>query len=464
MSDQDDASRPPRPAIPPFARPAGAPRGPLRPLEPGAARSPFPGAPVPPVRPATPEPPAAPAPPAAPSARGARPATPGRSLTADRAEDAAQDPSPAGDDAEDPSPTANHARESSPTGDHAPDPSPTGDHAPDPSPTGDREPVSPSAEDEPASTASVAAPRLASTPQHLDVPSRVPSPARSSTPVAVLGMTLLDAGETATESAGANAADPVNAPHAAGPSEATEGAAEAPAGFGLEALLKMQEPLEGEVLESGVRASLAATEASSDAPEPPEATPAVPGAFSWPPAPARTISEPATSGRRPAGGDDPPEIDLGLTDEDLALDDVIPAAEPPAAIDDPAEVILGEIEAEVAVEGAEESDQSDFGSDAADVIIGEIEAEVAAAGAGEPDQPDVGSDPGRATTVPRMATPLGTMRVPAIPAANLSVAAAIEAVARKLRAGEIVIPTVRPPESDEASLALALSAVLGNRH
>jgi len=415
MSEQDDANRPPRPAIPPFARPAGAPRGPLRPLEPGAARSPFPGAPVPPVRPATPESPGAPTAPAAPPARGARPATPGRSPTADHAQDPAQDPLPAGDHAEDPSPTANHAQ--------------------DPSPTGDNEPVSPSAEDEPASTASVAAPRLASTPQHLDVPARVPSPTRSSTPVAVLGMTLLDDRMTAPESAGADVADPVEPPRVAGPSEATEAAAEAPASFGLESLPKMEEPSEGEVLESGGRASLEATEASPEESEPPAAAPPAPGAFSWPPAPARTISEPAKPARRPAGDDDAPEIDLGLTDEDLALDDVIPAAEPQAAIDDPAEVILGEIEAEIAAEGAAESDQ-----------------------------PDVGSDPARAATVSRIATPLSTMRVPAIPEANLSVAAAIEAVARKLRAGEIVIPAVRPPESDEASLALALSAVLGNRH
>jgi hypothetical protein len=64
----------------------------------------------------------------------------------------------------------------------------------------------------------------------------------------------------------------------------------------------------------------------------------------------------------------------------------------------------------------------------------------------------------------RMATPLATTRVPSIPDANLSVASAIEAVARRLRAGELLISSMQAPASDEAALTLALSAILGVRH
>ena len=58
----------------------------------------------------------------------------------------------------------------------------------------------------------------------------------------------------------------------------------------------------------------------------------------------------------------------------------------------------------------------------------------------------------------------GVLRVPDIPDLDLHVASALEAVAQRIRAGELHLPPLAGAGDDASSLALALAALLAARH
>lgn len=65
---------------------------------------------------------------------------------------------------------------------------------------------------------------------------------------------------------------------------------------------------------------------------------------------------------------------------------------------------------------------------------------------------------------PDRPTPLVSLRVPDIPELDLHVAAALESVAQRIRAGELHVPPLAGAGDDASSLALALAALLAVRH
>ena len=159
----------------------------------------------------------------------------------------------------------------------------------------------------------------------------------------------------------------------------------------------------------------------------------------------------------------PPEL------ESLAAEVEETAAEyAPVRLDRPNEQSIAaseHVEAAVIVEGADTRDVPPAAVEALAATVEPREAHVPEDLGVEGDAVVSYSEPAITPALEREEhpTPLASMRVPAIPDLDLHVAAALESVAQRIRAGELKLPRLDIADDEASSIALALSALLAAR-
>ena len=162
----------------------------------------------------------------------------------------------------------------------------------------------------------------------------------------------------------------------------------------------------------------------------------------------------------------PDEAPLDVDLDDLLGDDPRPAMAAPSAIPEEPES-LEQLAAEVQASSSELT-YLDTGADYAKPV----NSGAAVSPPPVEDLEDTGevvvsySEPAIAPAPdrPYRPTPIVGLRVPDIPDLDLHVAAALETVAQRIRAGELHLPPVEGVGDEASSLALALAALLATRH